>query len=1168
MTVLSRNLMLVLGSTAIGAVLASAPAFSDTIIGAPNKAAYSLSGNGVDAISGNTYIASSDGTSPRAWGVLVYGNSTLDTSNTIIKTTGSKAHGIQVGQFGGNNATGSDQSIVTLGEGVTVSTGGADSFGLHAVDGGTINGSVTIGTQGRNGFGAFAESRSTINLSNSVIGTIGEKAFGLIANNDKRNDGGRITATNVEITTTGDAASGAYVDNGGSISLTDSTIATEGYRAHGAEALSGGSIEITGGSITTEGDQARGLQATDSGTQIVANNVTIKTTGGQRNNSGAEGARAQSGANIVLNGGSITTDGERAYGLIATNGATVTSSADITTNGKVAHGVQAGGAGENGIGSTAATINLTGGTITINAPEASWAAALHTVDSGVINADNINIVSNSYGVLSETASTVTLDNSSVTLTSGVGALVANNDRKLDAAGVIVATNTAIVTSGDNVVGALAAAGGSITINGGSITTTGENAFALAVANSGTINVTRASLSSANAATVGVLVADAGDVTNINFGAGTVVTQNNGTLLQVDRTGTGVDGVVNFTLDAGSVSIGDIVDALAIDGEGYTNFVVQNGAQWTGTLKGIKDITAKPGSALTFDEHTHIVGDVHGTQSTFAFSSEGATIGGDFTLTEGSLTTGGTVAAPITVEGHVAVDETSVMGGNWEIKGNLQSSGMITPGNSIGQVSVAQNLTLDDASVYNVEINAQGESDLIKVGETAYLAGSVVVNPLGGHLLDTPYTILSANDFAGTTFSSVSWEGSTTFIDPRLSYDANNVLLTIERNDVAFSSVTETRNQYATAEAIDGLSLNSPVANSIAFLGAADARQAFDQLSGDAYASYKTGLIDSANLTADAINNRLRAAFEGVAAKQTPVLSFAQSPKGSAPQPFEAVSPAVPSHDYAVWATGFGSWTDYDGNTNAGGLKTSTGGFLSGVDVGLSSGWRVGLVGGYSQTDLDAKGRFASADSDNWHLGVYGGNQWGALAFRAGLVHTWHSIDASRSVAYPGLSDSLEADYDARTLQAFGELGYRIDTASASFEPFANLAHVRLHTDGFNERGGAAALAVDSETTNTTFTTLGLRASTQLPLGSTEAKLKGTIGWRHAYGDITPESTQAFAGSNAFTVEGVAIAKDAALVEAGFDIAITEASTFGLNYVGQFGSGAKQNGFNASFNVRF
>ena len=285
------------------------------------------------------------------------------------------------------------------------------------------------------------------------------------------------------------------------------------------------------------------------------------------------------------------------------------------------------------------------------------------------------------------------------------------------------------------------------------------------------------------------------------------------------------------------------------------------------------------------------------------------------------------------------------------------------------------------------------------------------------------------------------------------------------------------------------------------------------------------------------------------------------------QAIDGATAAQPSTNYAVWATGFGSWIDHSGNSDAGGLKTSVGGFMSGVDLGLASGWRLGVAGGYSQTDLDGKNRSSSAKSDNWHLGIYGGNQWDVLGLRLGLVQTWHKIDSSRSVAYSGFEDSLSADYNGRTLQAFGELGYRIDTASAAFEPFANLSHVRLRTNGFTEQGGDAALTVDKDTTNTTFSTLGLRASAPVTFGATNANLTGTLGWRHAYSDITPTSRQAFAGSEAFNVDGVAIAKDVAVLGAGFDVELSEISTFGLRYNGQYGNGAKQNGFNATLNVK-
>ncbi len=41
--------------------------------------------------------------------------------------------------------------------------------------------------------------------------------------------------------------------------------------------------------------------------------------------------------------------------------------------------------------------------------------------------------------------------------------------------------------------------------------------------------------------------------------------------------------------------------------------------------------------------------------------------------------------------------------------------------------------------------------------------------------------------------------------------------------------------------------------------------------------------------------------------------------------------------------------------------------------------------------------------------------------------------------------------------------------------------------------------------DTAFTTFGIRASTDIDLQDTKATVRGMLGWRHAYGDITPNS---------------------------------------------------------------
>ncbi|MBK3746183.1 autotransporter domain-containing protein, partial [Paraburkholderia aspalathi] len=128
--------------------------------------------------------------------------------------------------------------------------------------------------------------------------------------------------------------------------------------------------------------------------------------------------------------------------------------------------------------------------------------------------------------------------------------------------------------------------------------------------------------------------------------------------------------------------------------------------------------------------------------------------------------------------------------------------------------------------------------------------------------------------------------------------------------------------------------------------------------------------------------------------------------------------------------------------------------------------------------------------------------------------------------------------------------------------------VSLRTDGYTEHGGAAALHSGSQTTDSTFTTLGLRASTGFMLGTMSATARGTVGWRHAYGDTTPLATHSFASGDAFTVAGVPIAGDSAILEAGFDLNLTEAATLGISYSGQLASRAHDHGFKAILTVKF
>ncbi|MDN7587498.1 autotransporter domain-containing protein [Burkholderia seminalis] len=89
---------------------------------------------------------------------------------------------------------------------------------------------------------------------------------------------------------------------------------------------------------------------------------------------------------------------------------------------------------------------------------------------------------------------------------------------------------------------------------------------------------------------------------------------------------------------------------------------------------------------------------------------------------------------------------------------------------------------------------------------------------------------------------------------------------------------------------------------------------------------------------------------------------------------------------------------------------------------------------------------------------------------------------------------------------------------------------------------------------------GLRAASQLgAIGSGPFTARGTVGWRHAFGNVRPSSAFTFAnGGRSFQVSGVPIARDSAVLEAGIDANITKRLTLGLTYSGQYGSGVRDN----------
>jgi len=270
-----------------------------------------------------------------------------------------------------------------------------------------------------------------------------------------------------------------------------------------------------------------------------------------------------------------------------------------------------------------------------------------------------------------------------------------------------------------------------------------------------------------------------------------------------------------------------------------------------------------------------------------------------------------------------------------------------------------------------------------------------------------------------------------------------------------------------------------------------------------------------------------------------------------------------------WIRAIGAWGDMGGDSNTAKVDRNLGGFMLGTDKALDDTWRAGMAAGYTRSNLNAHDRNSDAKVDSYHLAGYLNSQFDALAVRLGAAYSWHSIETKRDVSVGTYNDRLKADYDARSAQVFGEVGYAINAGGVAIEPFAGLAYVNYDSDTGKEKGGVGRLKADADQ-DITYSTLGVRIGKLVTLANgSQLTPRAAIGWRHAYGDTKPDADLTFIdGGASFSTQGVPIAKDSALLEAGIDFQVTPTGKLGIGYSGQVSSDNNDSAFNISFSQSF
>ncbi|VVE13752.1 outer membrane autotransporter [Pandoraea horticolens] len=840
------------------------------------------------------------------------GSGTLTATGGATITVGTQLYLGGLGGTGGNcgcsgNGGAGGAGILNLGDGSTLNlTGGAF----------TINGSGTLNIGNATANGATAGTVTGLVGSINNAGTI----------NFNQSDASYTFSTNI-------AGTGKVVQNGsGTTFLTGANLYTGGTTVNAGliNFTSGGNLGS--GNVTLDGG---GLQwATGNTTDISSRLTALGANGGTLDTNGNNVTLASG----ISGAGGLTKSGAGTLTLTSTNGYT---GGTTITNGTLALGT--GGS----LASTSSVDLANAGTqFSISGGGAQTIGALLGVAGSTVNLGS--------NALTVTANTNGTFGGSITGTGGV---------------TLAGTGTQTLAGANAYTGTTTISAGTLALTGG-----GSIANASGLINNGIFDIS----GTAGGTTVTTLsgtgtVALGGQTLTLSNASGTFsggiagtggLTLNGGT-----QTLSGVNAYTGATtVNAGTLALagaGNLSEATTVSlaGSGATLDLSAGGNQSVAHLSGVSGSRVALGAnILTLTDNTSQTfgGSLTGSGSlvkqgtgTLTLNGISSAFTGTTTISDGTVAVGDAASASAMLGGNVQVSTQGTLRGHGTVSGNVNNSGVVAPGGSIGTLAVSGNYAQAATGTLSIEVSPTQGSQL-RVGGAAALGGTLAIVYDPGTYTARQYTLLTAANGVTGRFGNVT--NTTTAganlgtLQSSVNYGANEVDLTLAA---------------AAGSSADPLVV-APTNTSI-------------------YTAVGTTALLQAQGANAALLGRLGNLQSGL----------------------------VTSTD--AWATATGTSTKVGGTGSAPGFLTHEYGFLAGADRQLGNA-TVGAAGGYTHTTLGEDGTGASGAIDTLRLALYGNQPVGAINVSGTLGYGLNFLSQKRPFGSMGTAegDHIGHEFTAAT----------------------------------------------------------------------------------------------------------------------------------------------------------
>ncbi len=1107
------------------------------------------------------------------------GSNTITNSGTVESTIIGGESLVVGGSSGSNSITNTDTGdvdyLIGSNNDADSTSGGSNTISNSGAVDSDINGSYNNGDYSSGGSNT---------ITNTSTGQVDGTVYGS-SNLGDYSSGGSNVITNYDVfmDVLGSDNEGVG-SSGGSNQITNYGFAMDLYGSYNYGPDSSGGYNVITNTDTVFGyiiGSWNILDRANGGGNIISNSGYAMMIAGTVNDGTASGVGLNGGSNTITNSGTVDGDiygsynesgGSSGGGNVITNTSSGLADSivgswnigDYSSGGS--NTITNAGTAANLVGSSNDGIGASGGSNTVTNSG--------TVEFDIYGSDNYGVNSSGGGNTITNSGTVKGD---VYGSLNEGPASSGGSNTITNSGSIWGTlygsaNTAEGSSG----------GGNTITNSGTVSGDLHGSYNLGdgtsggsntITNSGTVagNIYGSFNAGVNSSGGGNTITNSGTVNgciygSLNQGAGSSATgntiTNSGTIKGSIYAGAGDDTVII----QGASTVGSVVDGqdgsdtLRFEGAGdrspdqYRNFeTLSFGGSGTTTLQGT---WRYPSSHTTIDSGTVVI---EGALTTASLLNRGIlTVNG--TLTSGPLTNYGTI------------------GGNGMIHGDISNYGIISPGNSIGTLSVGSEVTFEPGSTFMAQLSCTCSSDLLSV------TGAVTIN--GG--------TLSASLPRGLYTGGFSWgvikaAGGVSGLFDTITGQPDSVVLSLEQvNSGGMLSLAVDRRSYGSFTSGGAADLGRGLDGLVGMAdgGMKDLLLAMDwDMDGDGIAGVLTALnpeiytaFTTASLAAGGLFNQAMARrLEEL--RQRRALSLDQGRAVSGPVRLAAAQ-AVPlggnpapedGQGWSVWGRGLGLWANRDAAGGYLGYRQTTGGAAVGADGRVNDWLRLGLAAGVTSSDLGFSRAGYSGDMDGVHTGLYAQADLGRAFMRLTLSYASLSSSASRSIAFEDVSTRANGGFDGNLLGAGLAAGYDWRLGDWLLEPMAGLEGQHLEEEGFSE-GGAGYLNMDmaEREHDSVLSRLAVRATRLVKLGGWELLPRLGLGWRHQFQDGRPSLSASFSGygADSFTVEGAAPPGDLAVFEAGVTASARERLSFFADYRLAQGDGYQSQTLGAGLQINF